>query len=59
MLSHDVGIGDVWVRAEELLEAANAAPPASALRATLTFDAACLGLTSLLRSASVIFTASG
>lgn len=44
MLSNDVGIGDVWVMAEELLEAAAAAPPGSALRASLTFDAACLAL---------------
>ena len=44
MLSHDVGIGDVWVQAEEQLEAAMAAPMASALRALLTYDAACLAL---------------
>jgi hypothetical protein len=44
MLANDVGIGDVWVRAEELLEAAEAAPPASSLRAQLTLDAACLAL---------------
>lgn len=44
MLANDVGIGDVWVRAEELLEAAEAAPPASALRAQLSLDAACLAL---------------
>ncbi len=44
MLANDVGIGDVWVRAEELLEAAEAAPPASDLRVQLTLDAVCLAL---------------
>jgi hypothetical protein len=44
MLASGVGIGDVWVRAEELLEAAQAAPVASDLRARLTLDAACLAL---------------
>jgi hypothetical protein len=44
MLANDVGIGDVWVHAEELLEAAGAAPLASDLRLRLTLDAACLAL---------------
>lgn len=42
MLANELGIGDVWVHAEELLEAAMAAPPASASRLRLTLDAACL-----------------
>jgi hypothetical protein len=44
MLTNDVGIGDVRVRAEELLDAAQAAPVASDLRARQTLDAACLAL---------------
>lgn len=44
MLNNDVGIGEVWLRAEELLEAAQGAPIASDLRARLTLDAACLAL---------------
>lgn len=44
MLTSDVGIGAVWRRAEDLLEEALAAPPASDLRRRLTLDAACLAL---------------
>ena len=38
------GLGDVWVKAEELLSLSEAAPDGSALRARLTLDAACLAL---------------
>lgn len=44
MLANGVGIGDVWVQAEALLEAAEATPLASDLRVRLTLDAACLAL---------------
>ncbi|MDF3355590.1 hypothetical protein HKX17_17615 [Sulfitobacter sp. KE34] len=37
-------LGDVWVKAEELLTLSKAAPGGSALRAGLTLDAACLAL---------------
>lgn len=38
------GLGDVWVKAEELLSLSKVAPGGSALRAGLTFDSACLAL---------------
>lgn len=38
------GLGDVWVKAEELLSLSEVAPGGSALRARLTLDAACLAL---------------
>lgn len=44
MLSHDTEVEDVWIRACDLLEAAEAAPAGSATRAHMILDAACLAL---------------
>lgn len=44
MLSSDIQVEDIWVRAVELLEMADTAPVGSANRARLVLDAACLAL---------------
>lgn len=44
MLIHDVGLSDVWSRAEDLLELALGAPMGTARRTRLVLDACCLAM---------------